>query len=90
MVEPAVTGWFRASGGSASDIALVLATEHEFENLIHGREARVLFAIDSIRSGEFQLSIAQSGTYILALNNRFSIFMPRTFAANIDLRYSIP
>lgn len=90
MLEPAVTGWFRASGGSTSDIALVLATEQEFENLVHSREARVLFAIDSIRSGEFHVSIAQSGTYILALNNRFSIFMPRTFTANIDLRYSTP
>lgn len=90
MLEPAVTGWFRASGGSTSDIALVLATEREFENLVHGREARLLFAIDSIRSGEFHVSIAQTGTYILALNNRFSIFMPRTFIANIDLRYSIP
>jgi hypothetical protein len=90
MLEPAVTGWFRASGGPTSDIALVLATEQEFENLIHGREARVLFAVDSIKSGEFHVSIAQSGTYILALNNRFSIFTPRTFAANIDLRYSIP
>jgi hypothetical protein len=90
MLEPAVTGWFRASGGPTSDIALVLATEQEFENLIHGREARVLFAVDSIKNGEFHVSIAQSGTYILALNNRFSIFMPRTFAANIDLRYSIP
>ena len=90
MLEPAVTGWFRASGGSTSDIALVLATEHEFENLIHGREARVLFAIDSIRSGEFHVSITQSGTYILALNNRFSIFMPRTFTANVDLRYLTP
>jgi hypothetical protein len=61
-----------------------------FENLIHGREARVLFAIDSIRSGEFHVSITQSGTYILALNNRFSIFMPRTFTANVDLRYLTP
>ena len=90
MLQPAVTGWFRASGESTSDIALVLATEHEFENLIHGREARVLFAIDSIRSGEFHVSITQSGTYILALNNRFSIFMPRTFTANVDLRYLTP
>jgi hypothetical protein len=90
MLEPAVTGWFRPSGGSTSDIALVLATEREFENLIHGREARVLFAVDSIRSGEFHVSIAQSGTYILALNNRFSIFMPRTFTANINLLYSNP
>jgi hypothetical protein len=88
MLEPAVTGWFRASGGPKSDIALVLATEDEFENLIHGHEARVLFATDSIRTGEFHVSITQSGTYILALNNRFSIFMPRTFIANIALRYS--
>lgn len=90
MLEPAVTGWFRASGGSKGDIALVLATEYEFENLIHGREARVLFATDTIRTGEFHVSITQSGTYVLALNNRFSIFMPRTFIANIDLRYSTP
>jgi hypothetical protein len=34
IFEPAVTGWFRASGGSKNDIALVLATEYEFENLI--------------------------------------------------------
>jgi hypothetical protein len=90
MLEPAVTGWFHASGGLTSDIALVLATEPEFENLIHGREARVLFAVDSIRSGEFHVSIARPGTYIMALNNRFSIFMPRTFTANIDLLYSTP
>jgi len=90
MLEPAVTGWFRASGGSKNDIALVLATEYEFENLIHGHEARVLFATDSITTGEFHVSITQSGTYILALNNRFSLFMPRTFVANIDLRYSTP
>jgi hypothetical protein len=90
MIEPAVTGWFHASGGSTSDIALVLATEHEFDNLIHGREARVLFAVDSIKAGEFHVSIRRSGTYVLALNNRFSIFMPRSFAANIDLRYSTP
>jgi len=90
MLEAAVTGWFRASGGSKNDIALVLATEYEFENLIHGHEARVLFATDSITTGEFHVSITQSGTYILALNNRFSIFMPRTFIANIDLRYSTP
>ena len=90
MLEAEVTGRFRASGGSNNDIALVLATEYEFENLIHGREARVLFATDSITTGEFLVSITQSGTYILALNNRFSIFMPRTFIANIDLRYSTP
>jgi len=88
MVEPTVTGWFRASGGSPSDIALVLATEQEFENLVHGCEAKVLLAIDSIKSGEFQVSIAQSGSYILAFDNRLSIFMPRTFTANIDLYYS--
>ncbi|PYU29330.1 MAG: hypothetical protein DMG32_00250 [Acidobacteria bacterium] len=90
MLEPAVTGWFRASGGLKHDIALVLATEYEFENLIHGHEARVLFATDSITSGQFNVSITQSGTYILAFNNQFSIFMPRTFTANIDLRYSTP
>jgi hypothetical protein len=90
MLEAAVTGWFRALGGSKDDIALVIATEHEFENLINGHEARVLFATDSITAGEFHVSITQSGTYILALNNRFSIFMPRTFIANIDLRYSTP
>jgi hypothetical protein len=90
MLEAAVTGWFRASGGSKNDLALVLATEYEFENLIHGREARVLFATDSITTGEFRVSITQSGTYLLALINRFSMFMPRTFIANIDLRYSTP
>jgi hypothetical protein len=90
MLEAAVTGWFRASGGSKNDLSLVVATEYEFENLIHGREARVLFATDSITTGEFHVSITQSGTYLLALNNRFSMFMPRTFIANIDLRYSTP
>ena len=90
MIEPAVTGWFHASGGSTSDIALVLATEREFDNLIHGREARVLFAVDSIKTGEFYVSIRRSGAYVLALNNRFSIFMPRNFTANIDLCYSTP
>jgi hypothetical protein len=64
----------------------VIATEHEFENLIHGREARVLFATDSITTGEFHVSITQSGTYILALNNRSSIFMPRIFTVDIGLR----
>ena len=88
MCEPAVTGWFRASGRSKTDVAVVLATEHELENLIHFREARVLLSIDSVRSGEFHVSIAHSGTYVLALINRFSICMPRTFSANIDLRYS--
>jgi hypothetical protein len=88
MIEPAVAGWFRASGGSTSDIALVIATEHEFANLISGREARVLFAADSTKTGEFYVSIPRSGTYVLALINRFSLFMPRTFTANIDLRYS--
>jgi len=90
MLDPAVTGWFRASGGSQNDIALVIATEDEFENLIHGHEARVLFATDSITTGEFHVSITQSGTYILALNNRSSIFMPRIFTADIGLRYSTP
>jgi hypothetical protein len=90
MLGPVVTGWFRASGGSKNDIALVLATEYEFENLIHGNKARVLFATDGIKAIEFRVPIAESGTYILALNNRFSIFMPRTFTANIDLRYSTP
>ena len=90
MLEPAVTGWFRASGGPKTDIALVIATEHEFENLIQSRLAKVLFAADGITAGQFHVSITQSGTYILAFNNRFSIFMPRTFAANIDLRYSTP
>jgi hypothetical protein len=90
MLEAAVTGWFRASGGSENDIALVIATEYEFENLVHGHEARVLFATDSITAGEFHVSITQSGAYVLALNNRFSIFMPRTFIANIDLCYSTP
>jgi hypothetical protein len=68
----------------------VIATEHEFDNLIHGHEARVLFAVDSITTGEFHVSIAQSGTYILALNNRFSIFIPRIFTADINLRHSTP
>jgi hypothetical protein len=90
MLDPAVTGWFRASGGSQNDIALVIATEYEFENLIHGHEARVLFATDSITTGEFHVSITQSGTYVLALNNRSSIFMPRIFTADIGLRYSTP
>ena len=90
MLEPTVTGWCRASGGSATDIALVLATESELENLIQGREARVLLSTDSIKSGEFHVSIAHSGIYVLALNNRLSIFMPRTFSANIELRYTTP
>ena len=90
MLEPVVTGWFRAWGGSTTDIALVLATEHELENLIQGCEAKVLLCTDSIKSGEFHVSIAHSGTYVLALSNRLSIFMPRTFSANIDLHYSTP
>lgn len=90
MLGANVTGWFRASGPSRSDIALVLATERELENLIHGREAEIIFAMDGRQVGEFQVSIAQSGTYILALMNHFSIFMPRTFIANIELRYSVP
>ena len=90
MLEPAVKGWFRASGGSKNDVALVIATEYEFENLIHGHEARVLFVTDGITTGEFHVSIAQSGTYILALKNRFSISIPRIFTADINLRHSTP
>ena len=90
MLRLVVTGWFRASGGSKNDIALVLATEYEFENLIHGNEARVLFATNGIKAIEFRVPITESGSYILALNNRFSIFMPRAFTANVDLRYSTP
>jgi hypothetical protein len=88
MLKPVVVGSFRASGGSGNDIAAVLAAENEFENWINGHQATVLFATDKVTAGQLNVPITQSGTYILAFNNRFSLSTPKTVAANIELRYS--
>lgn len=88
MLRPVVVGSFRASGGSGNDIAAVLAAESEFENWINGHQARALFATDKVTMGQLNVLITQSGTYILAFNNRFSLSTPKTVSADIELRYS--
>jgi hypothetical protein len=88
MLSPVVVGSFRASGGSGNDIAAVLAAESEFENWINGHQARVLFVTDKVTVGHLNVPITQSGIYILAFNNRFSLSTPKTVAADIELRYS--
>lgn len=88
MHRPVVVGSFRASGGYGNDIAAILAAENEFENWINGHQARVLFATDEVTTGQLNVPITQSGTYILAFNNRFSLSTPKTVVADIELRYS--
>jgi hypothetical protein len=88
MLGPLVVGSFRASGGYGNDIAAILAAENEFENWINGHQARVLFATEKVTRGHLYVPITQSGTYILAFNNRFSLSTPKTVAADIELRYS--
>jgi hypothetical protein len=85
MLGPVVVGSFRASGGSGNDIAAVLAAECEFENWINGHQARVLFATGKLTTGQLNVPITQSGTYILAFNDRFSLSTPKTVAADIEL-----
>lgn len=81
ILRPVIVGSFRASGGSRNDISAILAVECEFENWINGHKARVLFATDKVTTGQIQVPITQSGTYILAFNNRFSLSTPKTVAA---------
>jgi len=90
MLNPVVIGSFGVSGWPGNEIAFVLAAESEFENWIQGREARVLFATDKVTTGQLNVPITESGTYVLAFNNRFLLSTPKTVSAEIEFRYSAP
>jgi hypothetical protein len=88
MINPVVSGEFRASGGTGNDIAVVLADEDNFENWINGHPANVLYSTPKTTNGRLSIPIAQSGTYYLAFSNRFSLLTSKQVFAEIQLTYA--
>jgi predicted nucleic acid-binding Zn ribbon protein len=88
MLNPVVSGSFRASGGTGNDIQVVLADEHSFENWINGDSA-ILYSTGKVTKGELNVPITQSGTYIFCFNNRSSRFSKKQVIANVVLTYFV-
>lgn len=87
MQDVRVIGSFHASGGSGNDIQVVLAEESEFENWINGHQARALYSTEKITNDKMDVEITQSGTYILAFSNTYSLLTDKDVFAEVELHY---
>lgn len=86
-----LTGRYSAIGGSANDIAAVVATEEEFQNWINGHESRIFYASPGkVTTGEIDIKGLPPGRYVLAFSNKFSTFAAKAVAAEINIEYDRP
>ena len=82
-----LTGHFSAVGGGGNDIEAVIASEDEFQNWINGHEAHVFYSTPGrVTTGKMDVALP-AGRYVLAFNNRFSLFTSKAVYAEIDAVY---
>lgn len=82
-----VTGHYSALGGGGNDIAAVIASEDEFQNWINGHQSRAAYASPGrVTTGKIDVMLAP-GRYVLAFNNRFSLFTAKAVFAEISATF---
>jgi hypothetical protein len=82
-----VAGRFNASGGSGNDIQVFLTDPDGFENLKNGHPGTAFYSTDKVTVGNIDVPIVASGSYVLALSNKFSAISDKYVDANVELRY---
>ncbi|MGJ5819927.1 hypothetical protein [Paludibaculum fermentans] len=87
MKEPVLAGSIRASGGMGNDIEVVVAEMGEYENWINGHPATLLYTSGKTTNAKLRVPIRQSGTYVVALSNSFSLVSSKTVTADVGLEY---
>lgn len=82
-----VVGHYSAMGGGGNDIQAVIASEDEFQNWINGHQARAFYSTPGrVTTGAIDV-VLPPGRYVLAFNNRFSVFTPKAVFAEITAAY---
>ncbi len=88
MRHPKLVGRFEASGGSANDIRTVLCSEEDFLNFKNGHQARAFYDSGKVTVGAISASLPEGDeTYVLAFDNRFSLFSAKTIGGEVTLHY---
>jgi hypothetical protein len=85
-----VAGHFSVIGGFGNDIQAVIASDDEFQNWINGHQAHVFYSTpERVTTGNIDV-VLPPGRYVLAFNNRFSLFASKAVFAEINATYERP
>ena len=68
----ALSGKFRARGGSGNDIEVYILDEDGFENWRNGHRASTYYNSGRVTVGRFNVKLSE-GIYYLVMNNNFSV-----------------
>jgi hypothetical protein len=87
MIDPTLTGSFTASGGSGNDVKAAIADSVNMANWLNDHASEVLWqTAGQLTAGNFEVRLT-TGTYILAISNRFSTVSDKTVALQVNLSY---
>ncbi|MGB6788950.1 MAG: emp24/gp25L/p24 family protein [Candidatus Acidiferrales bacterium] len=87
MQDVRVEGSFEARGGSGNDVQVAIGKEDDFLNWINGHEGSVLYASDKVTAGKIDVPINESGNYVLAFSNTFSLVSRKIVQADVSLMW---
>lgn len=87
MHDAVVVGRFEAAGGNGNDIEVVVAQREGFLNWVNGHGGSILYASGKKTTGTVAVRVQESGQYVVAFNNKFSLLTAKNVAANINLAF---
>jgi len=81
-------GHFAATGGSGSDIEVVVVSEDEFVNWQNGHPSKAFYNSGRVTQDTIKLNLpSDAATYRVVFSNKFSLFTPKAVEANVDLNF---
>jgi hypothetical protein len=81
-------GHFTASGGSGSDIQVVVVNEDEYVNLQNGHPAKTFYNSGKVTQDSININLpADAATYFVVFSNKFSLLTPKAVQTGVDLNF---
>ena len=81
-------GHFTASGGSGSDIQVVVVNEDEYVNWQNGHPTKTFYNSGKLTQGSINITLpSDPTTYYVVFSNKFSLLTPKAVQASVDLSY---
>lgn len=81
-------GNFEVAGGAGNDIQVVIGPRAEVLNWLNGHGGAVNYASEKLTSGNVSVPLTESGDYLIAFSNTFSLVSAKTVAANFQVAAS--
>lgn len=81
-------GHFTASGGSGSDIQVVVVNEDEYVNWQNGHPTKTFYNSGKVTQDSISITLpSDAATYYIVFSNKFSLLTPKAVQASVDLNF---